>query len=410
MKNSNHALNSNDAPNKPLAGIVVVDLGQVYQGPYATFLMAKAGADVIKVEPLGGEATRTRAGVNQGALVPFEMLNANKRGVTLNLKTAKGRELLVALVKKADVLLENFAPGVMDRLGVGWEVLHAANPRLIYASGTGFGLSGPDRDALAMDITVQAFSGMMSVTGMPDGPPLKAGPAVADFLGGTHLYAAVMTALVERSRTGKGRLCEVAMQEAVFPTLASTLGMLFGKEDGVALRTGNRHSGLAVAPYNVYRAADGHVAIIVVQDVHWLSLLKLIGREDLIDDPRFSSNAGRVEHMDETDALIEAWTSLHRTADIFNWAKSSRVPCAPVRQVSQVLEDPHMHERGMLQWVDHPRLGRTVLCNSPLRIHGAATVEPVPAPRLGEHNNEVFGGLLGLDPERIKDLARDGVI
>lgn len=396
--------------NRPLAGLTVIDLGQIYQGPYATFLMAKAGADVIKVESLVGEPGRSRAEINKGAMLPFEMLNANKRSVTINLKTEKGRQLLIELVKKADILLENFAPGVMDRLGVGWEILHAANPRLIYASGTGFGLSGPDRDGLAMDITIQAVSGIMSVTGMPEGPPLKAGPAVADFLGGTHLYAAVMTALVERARTGKGRLVEVAMQEAIFPTLASTLGMMFGKDDDVVLRTGNRHSGLAVAPYNVYRAADGYMAFIVVQEAHWTSLLRLMGREDLLDDPRFSSNASRVKHMDETDALIEGWTSQHSTAEIFELAKQNRVPCAPVREVADVLVDPHMHERGMLQWVDHPRLGRVVLPNSPLRIHGADLVEPTPAPLLGQDNREIFGDWLGLNPSAVADLEREGVI
>ena len=161
-----------DTANMPLSGITVLDLGQVYQGPYAAMLMARAGADVIKVEPVDGEPVRRRSAVSKGAMLPLAMLNSNKRGITLNLKSPEGRDLLLKLVEHADVLLENFAPGVMDGLGVGWEVLHAANPRLIYASGSGFGLSGPDRDALAMDLTIQAVSGAMSVTGFPDGPPL----------------------------------------------------------------------------------------------------------------------------------------------------------------------------------------------------------------------------------------------
>jgi len=181
----------------------VLDLSQVYLGPYATFLMAKAGADVIKVEPLQGEPARRRADVGKSATFPFCMLNANKQSVTLNLKDEDGRALLIEMVKRADILVENFAPGVMDRLGVGWEVLHATNPRLIYASGTGYGLSGPDRDTLAMDLTVQAMSGVMSVTGEPDGPPLKAGPAFVDFISGVHLYGAVMTALYEREKIGR---------------------------------------------------------------------------------------------------------------------------------------------------------------------------------------------------------------
>ncbi|HYM71689.1 MAG TPA: CoA transferase, partial [Stellaceae bacterium] len=188
--------------NMPLAGITVLDFGQVYQGPYATLLMATAGADVIKIEPPQGEPLRRRAPPGKSTTFPIAMLNSNKRAITLNLKDERGKQLLFRMAEKGDVLLENFAPGVMDRLGVGWEVLHAINPRLIYASGTGYGLSGPDRDNLAMDLTIQAVSGLISVTGEPDRPPLKAGPAVVDFLSGIHLYAATMTALYERSVTG----------------------------------------------------------------------------------------------------------------------------------------------------------------------------------------------------------------
>lgn len=395
---------------RPLAGVTVIDLGQVYQGPYAGFLMAKAGADVIKVEPRGGEPARSRAQINKGAMVPFEMLNANKRGVTLDLKSESGRRLLIDMVRKADVLLENFAPGVMDRLGVGWSVLHEVNPRLVYASGTGYGLSGPDRDNLAMDITIQACSGIMSVTGLPDGPPMRAGPAVADFLGGTHLYAGIVTALLERARTGKGRLVEVAMQEAVFPTLASSLGMIFDKDEEANLRTGNRHSGLAISPYNVYRASDGHAAIIVLQEAHWRGLLQAMDRPDLADDPRFATNASRVANMDATDMLIEEWTSRHTLVELFALSKQYRIPCAPVRTVAQVLTDPHMHARGMLQWIDHPRLGRVVLPNSPLRIHGTEPVQAIPSPVLGEHNDDVFGDWLGLDEDQLDDLRKRGVI
>jgi crotonobetainyl-CoA:carnitine CoA-transferase CaiB-like acyl-CoA transferase len=200
----------------PLAGITVLDFGQVYQGPYATMLMAKAGADVIKIEPPGGEPLRRRVlATGSDTTLPMAMLNANKRAVTLNLKTEQGRDLLKRMVARADVLLENFSPGAMDSLGVGYDVLKQVNPRLIYATGTGFGISGPDRDNLAMDFTIQAASGIMSVTGDPDGPPMKAGPTLVDFMGGIHLYAAVMTALLQRTVTGQGQLVEVAMQEAV---------------------------------------------------------------------------------------------------------------------------------------------------------------------------------------------------
>jgi CoA:oxalate CoA-transferase len=188
-----------NGPRLPLAGLVVIDFGQISQGPYATLLLAKGGADVIKIEPPQGEPLRRRARPGTSSTLPFAMLNQNKRAVTLNLKHPRGRELLFEMVRRADVLLENFSPGTMDALGVGWQVLREINPRLIYATGTGFGISGPDRDNLAMDLTIQAASGIMSVTGAPDGPPMKAGPTLVDYMGGIHLYAAILTALRRRS-------------------------------------------------------------------------------------------------------------------------------------------------------------------------------------------------------------------
>lgn len=395
--------------NLPLDGITVIDLGQVYQGPYATLLMAKAGANVIKVEPLGGEPIRQRVHVSKGAAVPFAMLNANKRAITLNLKSDKGREILKQLVANADILLENYAPGVMDKLGIGWSVLNKLNPRLIYASGSGYGLSGPDRDNLAMDITVQAASGMMSVTGFPDGPPVKAGPAVVDFLSGIHLYAGVMTALYERTFTGKGRLVEVAMQEAVYPALASNLAFVYDK--GIAPpRTGNRHGGLAAAPYNVYPTSDGFIAIIGINEGHWNNLLEAIERKDLVGDERFSTRPARVRNIEETDALISEWTQRHTKAVAFERFRSCKVPSAPVRDLIEVTNDKHMHERGMLEWIDHPQFGKVVVPNSPLRLHGADRVAPTPSPRLGQHNQEILAKMLNLDPAEIDRLEAEGVI
>lgn len=392
----------------PLAGITVVDLGQIYQGPYATLLMAKAGADVVKVEPPNGEPARRRAGA--GATFPFAMLNSNKRSVTLNLKAARGRELLLKMVKRADVLLENFAPGVMDKLGVGFKVLHKINPRLVYASGSGFGLSGPDRDLLAMDLTVQAYAGVMSVNGFPDAPPVRAGVPFTDFLGGAHLYAAVVTALYERSRTRRGRLVEVALQDATYPTLASNLGFLYASRGGMPPRVGSRHGGLAIAPYNVYRTKDGHVALLCMTESHWTNLLEAMKRADLRDDARFATNAARAANMDATDAVVQAWIETLTSAEAFALTRRWRIPAAPVRELSEVMHDPHLHARGMLEWIDHPDLGRVVLPTSPLRLHGAKRVPTTPSPRLGAHNREIYGGWLGLDDGEIERLHEAGVI
>jgi len=389
--------------------LVVIDFGQIFQGPYASLLLAKGGADVIKIEPLHGEPLRRRALPGKSATLPFAMLNQNKRAVTLNLKHARGRELLFEMVKRADVLLENFSPGTTDDLGIGWSVLREVNPRLIYATGTGFGISGPDRDNLAMDLTIQAASGIMSVTGAPDGPPMKAGPTLVDFMGGIHLYAAILTALYERDRSGEGRLVEVAMQETVYSSLAASFEY-FHRTGQPPPRTGNRQAGLSSTPYNVYPTADGHVAIHVVTEGHWRNLLKAMGREELADDPRFATNADRVAHMDETDALVAEWTQSLGKMEVFARTKALRIPCAPVRTAPEIMRDPHMHERGMLEEIDHPELGPITVPNSPLRLHGLGKAPAAPSPTVGQHNAEIYGGWLGLSVEEIADLKAEGVI
>ena len=394
----------------PLAGLLVLDFGQVYQGPYAGLLLAKGGATVIKVEPPRGEPLRAREAISGSASLPLAMLNSNKRTITLNLKHPTGVDLLKRMAMKADVLLENFAPGVMDRLGVGADALMAENPRLIYASGTGYGLSGPERDNLAMDITIQAASGAISVTGFPDGPPVKAGPAIADFISGTHLYGAIVTALYERERTGAGRLVEVAMIEAMFPTLASNLGMVHNNPDRPLGRTGNRHGGLALSPYNVYPCKDGWFAIICNNDDHWRGLLRAMERTDLVDDPRFITNVARVAHMEETDAIVEQWIADKTRADVFAATQKHKVPSAPVRDLHEVLASDHMKGRGMIEEIDHPSLGRIAVPGSPLRYHGTPTLAATPSHAIGADNTEVYGELLGLSAGDVAVLKADGVL
>ena len=393
----------------PLAGLVVIDFGQIFQGPYATLLLAKGGADVIKIEPPQGEPLRRRALPGKSATLPFAMLNQNKRAVTLNLKRPRGRELLFEMVRRADVLLENFSPGTMDDLGVGWNVLREINPRLVYATGTGFGISGPDRDNLAMDLTIQAASGIMSVTGAPDGPPMKAGPTLVDYMGGIHLYGAILTALYDRDRSGEGRLVEVAMQEAVYSSLAASFEY-YHRTGKPPPRAGNRQAGLSSTPYNVYPAADGHVAIHVVTEGHWKNLLKAMGREELGDDPRFVTNADRVAHMDETDAVVAEWTRTLPKMEVFARLKAGRVPAAPVRTAPEVMHDPHMHERGMLVDIEHPELGRITVPTTPLRLHGLGKAPAGPSPRVGQHNDEIYGTWLGLSAADLAALKEEGVI
>ena len=393
----------------PLTGIVVLDLGQIYNGPYCSFLLARAGATVIKIEPPGGENMRRRAVVG-GAIFPFAMLNSNKRFVTLNLKTPAGRDLLNELASKADVLVENFAPGVMDRLGVGPQKLMSVNPRLIYAAGSGYGWSGPYRDYPAMDLTVQAMSGVMSTTGQADGPPMKAGPALCDFFGGVHLFGAIVAALFDRERTGQGRFVEVAMLDAVYPALSSSLGLWFGSDVAVPQRTGNRHSGLAEAPYNVYPTKDGWLALICVTDLHWENLTTAMERPDLREDARLGTLKGRVANMDEVDELVSSWTRRFGKEELFALLMRHRVPCAPVREIGEVTSDAHLHERGTLQIVEHPDLGAIPLYAGPMRFEGSEPIEIMPSKALGADTDDVLIAVLGKTEAEIKVLRETGAV
>ena len=392
---------------QPFSGLVVIDLSQIYNGPYATFLMAAAGATVIKVEPPSGEPLRRRSVVG-GAALPFAMLNGCKQSVVLDLKSPEGKAALRDLVRDADVLVENYAPGTMARLGLGHETLQAINPRLIYASSSGFGSDGPYRDYPAMDLTIQAMSGVMSTTGFPDRPPVKAGPALCDFFAGVHLYGAIATALFDRERSGIAHRVEVSMQDAVYASLSSSLGMHWGNAgnpDAPPPRTGNRHGGMAEAPYNVYPASDGWIAIICVGDVHWRNLCAAMGQPQLADDPRFASLKLRVEAIDDVDAAVSAWTRTRGKSYIFAHLMRHNVPCAPVRDLDEVMNDPNMHARGSLQWQNHPELGRIVVPHSPLRFAGVPLAALVPSRELGADTLAVLRQRLGWDEARLAAMT-----
>lgn len=392
----------------PFADVTVVDLGQIYNGPYATLLMALAGANVIKVEPLTGENLRGRGRV-AGAGAPFAMLNSNKKDVTLNLKEPDGVALLEKMVARADVFVENFRPGVTDKLGIGPGRLRGINPSLIYASGSGYGSTGPYRDLPAMDLTIQAMSGAMAVTGFPDREPVKAGPAISDFLGGIHLYGAIATALYQREKTGHGTTVEAAMLDSVYPSLMSSLGLFFGSTGETPTRTGNRHSGMAESPYNVYPASDGYVALICVSDAHWRTLTTVMGKPELGTEPGYATRVSRVERIDEIDLLVTEWSQKLSKQEIADLLNAAGVPSAPVREISEVVADPHLRQRGMLREMDHPDLGPLVVPHSPLRV-GDYSAELIPSPRLGQHNESVYCNWLGLDADALRDLQDRGVV
>ncbi len=389
----------------PLTGVRVLDLGHVFQGPYASFLMAMAGADVIKIEPPRGDMSRKRA---RDGDYPFRALNGCKRGVVLNLKTERGKEILLELGRKADVLVENFAPAVMPRLGLGADVFLQANPRLIYASASGFGSTGPYADKLALDLTIQAMSGLMSTTGELEGRPLKAGVPVADFMSGAHLYGAIVTGLFERERTGRGRHIEVSMLESLFATMLPAAGHAYASNH-VPRRTGNRHVADSYVPFDTFETSDGWVAIVCATDDHWVKLTKAMGRPELAEDKSLQHLHGRVERIDEVTHWVSEWTAKHTRGEISALCEEFRIPAAPLCDALEVLSDPHLRARGFLTEQPTPN-GPVALPNSPMRYEGSP-LRPLSAPPgLGEHTDDVLSELCNLDAAELKALRQEGVI
>lgn len=405
MQENNSAEAEQQNRDLPLTGVRVLDLGHVFQGPYATFLMAMAGAEVIKIEAPHGDMTRSRG---RDGDYPFRALNGNKRGVKLNLKSERGRELLLELSRSADVLVENFAPSVMPRLGLGSDVLLRENPRLIYASASGFGRQGPYAGKLALDLTIQAMSGLMSTTGEKGGRPLKAGVPVADFISGTHLYGAITTALFERERTGRGRALEVSMLESLFATLLPSAGHSYAGT-AVPKPTGNRHVADSYVPFDTFEANDGWVAIACATDKHWFALAEAMGRKDLREDPDLQELKGRIERIEEITDAVSSWTGTMTRDEVTAVCEQNRIPAAPLKNVREVLTDPHLHERGFLTDVTSES-GTVALPNSPMRYEGSALRSLEAAPELGEHTYEVLRQFCNVSDEELAELHKSGAI
>jgi len=404
-RNAKAGMEGSEQRPLPLTGVRVLDLGQVFQGPYAGFLMAMAGAEVIKIEPPQGDMSRKRA---RDGDYPFRALNGNKRGIVINFKTERGKQLLMELAKTADVLVENFAPGVMTRLGLGPEELLKVNPKLIYAAASGFGNTGPYAHKRALDLTIQAMSGLMSATGEKGGPPLKAGVPVADFMSGAHLYGAIVTALFERERTGKGRVLEVSMLETMFAPLLPAAGHAY-TSNAVPERSGNRHVADSYVPFDTFETKDGWIAVVCGTDEHWLKLCEAMERPDLAADASLKTLHGRIERIDDVTAIIAKWTRTRTREDVSAVCEEHHVPAAPLKDVMEVLDDPHLHERGFLTEVQTDA-GPVSLPNSPMRYEGSALRKLTTPPGLGEHTDEVLRELVGLDANAIAELRRTGVI
>lgn len=391
-----------------LDGVKVICVGQFYFAPYCTMLMARLGADVIKIEAPGGDPYRRLPVVDaDGTSVQFRFLNAGKRTIRLDLKNPAGQEVLRRLAGTADVLVQNLSPGAMERFGLGYQQLSVINPRLIMASGTGFGSFGPYAGEPAMDLTIQARTAIMSTTGFEDGPPVRTGPSVVDFMAGTHLVAGVLAALYQRTHTGRGQHVEVSLQDAIIPSLTSNIAGLLNRAGSTPERTGNRHGGLAVAPYNAYEASDGWITVLCPTDAHWRRLCDLIG-DPIAGDQRFAAMQGRCAHMDEVDAIVARWTRSRTKDELVRTLKAANIPCAPIVTLPELLDDPHVRTRGILRTVTDER-GTFTTLGSPLFLSDSPMVEPVRSGALGEHTDAVLGDL-GMSADEIAKLRDAGVI
>ena len=395
---------------KALEGIRVLDFSRMYGGPLGTMILAELGAEVIKVEvPGGGDAIRTTAPLTEGQeSYRFVVLNRGKQGITLNLHSEEGQRICKELVKKCDVLVENFTPGVMESYGLGYEHLKPHNPRLIYASISGFGHTGPYHSQVAFDTIIQAMGGIISITGFPDSPPTKVGPAIADFMGGIFSNIAILAALQHRNRTNEGQFIDLSMQDCIWYITAIQflpLYMLTGQEPQ---RLGN--SQIEVTPFNIYKAKDGYIVIGVVTVDQWHRLLEVIGREDLKDVPEYASQPTRIKYVEEIDAIVGKWTRRRTVDEMIKLLRAADLACSPVPTFGQVAKDPQLASRNMQVDVEQLISGKLRVPGSVFKMSQTPGDPTGPAPFLGQHNVEVYSRLLGYDHATIDRLQREGII
>lgn len=408
--------------NKALDGVRVLDMTHVQSGPSATQVLAWLGADVVKVEATTGDITRTQLrDVPDVDSLYFTMLNCNKRSITLNMKSDRGKELFADLVTRSDVLVENFGPGAVDRMGFTWDRLQEINPRLVYASIKGFG-EGPYTHFKAYEVVAQAMGGSMSTTGFSDGPPMATGAQIGDSGTGIHAVAGILAALLQREQTGKGQRVSVAMQHAVLNLcrvklrdqqrlthgpLAEYPNDEFGDE---VPRSGNASGG--GQPGWAVRCAPGgpnDYVYVIVQPAGWVPIAELIGRPELADDPEWATPAARLPKLDKMFQMIEEWSSNHGKWDVLAALNAHNIPCGPILSTKELVEDSSLADNNMIVTVDHPQRGSFATVGCPIKLSDSP-VKVETSPLLGQHNEDVYQKELGLDADAFAELQSNGVI
>jgi CoA:oxalate CoA-transferase len=398
---------------RALEGIRVIDLSHVLAAPTTTMFLADLGAEVIHLEPPHGDDAREygpfagEQGKNHSGY--FISLNRNKKSLVLNLKLAKGKEILRELIGVSDVIIENFRPSTMKKMGLGWEEIREINPRIIYAAISGFGHDSPPEYAAraSYDMVAQAYSGLMSITGPVGGPPCRVGSSVGDIIAGQQAVIGIMAALAHREKTGRGQFYDGSMVDGLFSVLESAVARytISGKIPGPL---GGAHP--SITPFEAFRTKDSWIIMAAGNDVLWGKLCRILGREELIHDPRFANNHLRTENQPELSAILTAELIKKTTAEWIGICEKADIPYSRINNIKEICEDPVIRHRNMLVTVDQPGVGPVRIAGSPIRLSETPGEVRSPAPLLGEHSAEVLREVLGYTTERIEALKAEGVI
>jgi len=392
----------------PLAGIRVLDLTRILAGPFCAMMLGDMGAEVIKVEEPGkGDDTRSWPPFVEGESTYFMSVNRNKQSVTLNLKAPEGRKIFQALARKSDVLLENFRPGTMDKLGFGYKALARLNPRLVYCSVSGFGESGPEAHRAGYDLVIQAESGVMDLTGFSDGPPVKVGNSVGDLVAGMSAAHGVVLALLARTRTRRGQKVEISMLDVMAALLTYQAGIYFGTGQRPT-RRGNAHP--SIVPYEVFRAADAFVVLGVANNSLWIKCCGALGRPELAQDPRFDTEAKRVQSRATLVPLLNEILGTRAAADWVKQFEAVGIPAGLIKSVAEVCESEHLKARGMIVTLPHPRARKVTVMGVPVRLHATPGKAATAPPLIGQHTDAVLRRLVGLGKPAIARLRAQGVV
>jgi crotonobetainyl-CoA:carnitine CoA-transferase CaiB-like acyl-CoA transferase len=394
--------------DRPLSGVRVLDLTRVLAGPFCSMILGDMGAEVIKIEEPGkGDDTRSWPPFVGGEATYFMSVNRNKQSLTLNLKADQGRAILQKLVRKSDVVLENFRAGTMERLGLGYKTLAKLNPRLVYCSISGFGESGPEASRAGYDLVVQAESGIMDITGFEDGPPVKVGTSIADLVAGMSAAHGITLALLARHRTKRGQKVEISMQDAMSALLTYQAGIYFGTGTRPG-RRGNKHP--SIVPYEVFKAADAYLTLGVANNSLWERCCAAMERPDLIKDPRFETVASRVQNRETLVPLLNEILGRRAADDWLKRFEAVGVPAGRIKTVAEVCESAHLKARGMIVTLPHPKAGALRVLGVPVRLHATPGKAVTPPPLLGQHTERVLGRVLGIKRTEVARLRTAGVL